>query len=122
MRSGCCDCNREITTQPGDREMTHRIGGFIAAMGFLVVGGVAGAAEGPVKIGVLNDMTSVYSDAGGKGALEAAIMAAEDAGLVLGHKVESVSADHQNKPDVRSVIARQWYERDGVDMITNVPN
>src|SRR6185312_1861454 len=57
----------------------------------------------------------------GKGSVVAAQMAAEDAGQVLGHKVEVVSADHQNKPDVGANIARKWYDEDGVDVITDVP-
>jgi branched-chain amino acid transport system substrate-binding protein len=74
-----------------------------------------------VKIGVLNDMSSLYADIGGKGSVESAKMAAEDAGMVLGKPVEVISADHQNKPDVGSSIARQWYDTDGVDVITDVP-
>jgi branched-chain amino acid transport system substrate-binding protein len=74
-----------------------------------------------VKIGVLNDMSSLYADIGGKGSVESAKMAAEDAGSVLGQPVQVVSADHQNKPDVGSSIARQWYDTDGVDVITDVP-
>jgi branched-chain amino acid transport system substrate-binding protein len=79
------------------------------------------AAEGPVKIGVLNDMSSLYSDIGGKGSVESAKMAAEDAGKVLGQPVEVVFADHLNKPDVGSSIARKWYDEEGVDVITDVP-
>jgi len=87
---------------------------------------LAGAASPPpaaaeVKIGVLSDLSSLYSDIGGKGSLEAAKMAAEDAGTVLGQPVQVISADHQNKPDVGSAIARQWYDTDGVDVITDVP-
>jgi branched-chain amino acid transport system substrate-binding protein len=78
-------------------------------------------AAAQVKIGVLNDMSSVYADIGGKGSVESAKMAAEDAGPVLGQPVQVVSADHQNKPDVGSAIARQWYDTDGVDVITDVP-
>ncbi len=80
----------------------------------------AGAADG-VKIGVLNDMSSVYADIGGKGSVEAAKLAVEDAGPVLGKPAEIVFADHLNKPDVGSNIARQWYDQDGVDVITDVP-
>jgi branched-chain amino acid transport system substrate-binding protein len=78
-------------------------------------------ATAQVKIGVLNDMSSLYSDIGGKGSVEAAKMAAEDAGQVLGQPVQVISADHQNKPDVGSAIARQWYDTEGVDVITDVP-
>ena len=82
--------------------------------------GVATAGS-PVKIGVLTDMSSVYADGAGKGSVEAARMAIEDAGDVLGAPAELVSADHQNKPDIATGIARQWYDRDGVDMITDLP-
>ncbi len=93
--------------------------GVAAAVAGLV--GVAQPAAAQVKIGVLNDMSSLYSDIGGKGSLESAKMAAEDAGPVLGQPVQVISADHQNKPDVGSAIARQWYDTDGVDVITDVP-
>jgi branched-chain amino acid transport system substrate-binding protein len=78
-------------------------------------------ATAQVRIGVLNDMSSLYSDIGGKGSVESAKMAAEDAGAVLGQPVDVVFADHQNKPDVGSSIARQWYDTGGVDVITDVP-
>jgi branched-chain amino acid transport system substrate-binding protein len=86
--------------------------------------GAAGAAAqtAPVKIGVLTDMASLYADIGGKGSLEAAKMAAEDAGPVLGQPVQVIGGDHQDKPDVGSSIARQWYDQEGVDVITDVPN
>ncbi len=95
---------------------------ILAAVACCTAPGAVRAAEGPVKIGVLADMTSLYAPAGGEGDVEAARMAAEDAGEVLGHKVEVVSADHQNKADIGSAIARQWYDNDSVDMITAVPN
>src|SRR5918993_2357506 len=84
----------------------------------------AGAAQAQtsVKIGVLNDRSGVYADITGEGSVIAARMAAEDfKAAEKGLKVEIVSADHQNKPDVGSNIARQWYDRDGVDVITDVP-
>ena len=90
----------------------------------LVVGlsSVANAADSdPVKIGVLADMSGVYADIGGQGSVEAVKMAIEDfGGNVLGKPVEVVSADGQNKPDVASNIARNWYES-GVDVITDIP-
>jgi branched-chain amino acid transport system substrate-binding protein len=92
-----------------------------AAAVAMSAGGAAAQSGAPVKIGVLNDMSSLYADIGGKGSLEAAKMAAEDAGPVLGQPVQVTSADHQNKPDVGSNIARQWYDQDGVDVITDVP-
>ena len=78
------------------------------------------AAQG-VKIGVLNDQSGVYADYGGKYSVEAARMAIEDfGGTVLGQKIEMVTADHQNKPDLAASIARRWYEVEGVDMITEL--
>jgi branched-chain amino acid transport system substrate-binding protein len=78
------------------------------------------SAQG-VKIGVLNDQSGVYADYGGKYSVEAARMAIEDfGGTVLGQKIELVTADHQNKPDLASSIARRWYDVDGVDMITEL--
>jgi len=94
----------------------------------LALAAVASAAQaqvsdGVVKIGVLSDMSSLYSDIGGSGSTVAARMAVEDFGAAKkGMKVEIVSADHQNKPDVGSAIARQWYDVDKVDVIVDVPN
>jgi branched-chain amino acid transport system substrate-binding protein len=79
------------------------------------------APETPVKIGVLGDQSGAYSAAGGKGSVEAARLAAEDAGLVLGKPVEIVSADFQLKVDVGVAIARKWYDEDNVDTIIDVP-
>jgi branched-chain amino acid transport system substrate-binding protein len=78
------------------------------------------SAQG-VKIGILNDQSGVYADYGGKYSLEAARMAVEDfGGEVLGQKIEIVTADHQNKPDLATSIARRWYDVEGVDMITEL--
>lgn len=75
-----------------------------------------------VKIGVLNDQSSLYADITGQGSVLAARMAVEDfGGKVAGLPVEVVFADHQNKPDVGTSLARQWLERDGVDVIVDVP-
>jgi len=89
---------------------------------------VAGAAhaqisDNVIKIGVLSDMSSLYTDLAGAGSVLAAKMAVEDSGIEKrGYKVEYVSADHQNKPDIGSAIARQWYDTDKVDVIVDVPN
>jgi branched-chain amino acid transport system substrate-binding protein len=93
---------------------------FLGAVVSLIA--VSARAEDPIKIGVMNDMSSVYAVAGGRETVEAVRMAIEDAGPVLGQKVELVSADHQNKPDVGSAIARRWFDIDGVDAIVDVPN
>ncbi|MGL1138523.1 ABC transporter substrate-binding protein, partial [Vibrio parahaemolyticus] len=73
--------------------------------------GMAQAQDtGPIKIGVMNDMTGVYADISGKGGALAARMAAEDfGGKVLGRPIEILEADHQNKPDVGSNVVRQWF-------------
>ncbi|KMO13776.1 ABC transporter permease [Methylobacterium indicum] len=77
-----------------------------------------GASDGVVKIGILNDQSGVYADFGGRGSVEAARMAVEDfGGKVLDVPVQIVDADHQNKPDIASNIARQWYDTDKVDAI-----
>ena len=76
-----------------------------------------------VKIGVLTDLSGVYSDFGGPGAVEAARMAVADfGGKVLGKTVEVISADHQNKADVAASKAREWYDTQGVDLITESLN
>ena len=83
-----------------------------------------GVSDGAVRIGVLTDMTGVFSDLAGAGAVTAAQMAIDD--FVEKEKppfkVELVSADHQNKPDIATGIARQWYDTGGVDLITDVIN
>ena len=97
---------------------------LIASLG-LAGAGLANAqiSGNVVKIGVLNDMSGVYADIGGPGSVVAAKMAVEDylKSSKSSLKVEVVSADHQNKPDVGSSIVRKWYDSDGVDMIVDVP-
>ena len=83
---------------------------------------LAQISDDTVKIGVLTDMSSLYSDATGTGSLIATQMAAEDfGGKVKGKAIEVIGGDHQNKPDVGSNIARQWYDTDKVDAIVDVP-
>ena len=79
-------------------------------------------SDGVVKLGVLNDMSSLYADVSGKGGVVAAQMAAEDfGGKVLGAPIEIIGGDHQNKPDVGAGLARQWIDTDHVDAIVDVP-
>src|SRR5687767_7616719 len=83
----------------------------------------AQVSDGVIKIGVLNDQSSLYADLTGQGSVVAARMAVEDFGAdKKGMKVEIIFADHQNKPDVGSQVARQWYDADKVDVIVDVPN
>src|SRR6185436_2146681 len=97
----------------------------IIAAAIAALAGTANAqvSDGIVKIGVMSDMSSLYADIGGPGSVVAARMAVDD--YLKAHKtnlkVEIVSADHQNKPDVGSQIARQWYDVDKVDAIVDVP-
>ena len=94
----------------------------VAAMGLSVGTAQAQISGGVVKIGVMSDMSGLYSDIGGPGSVAAARLAVEDFNAAKkGLKVEIVSADHQNKPDVGSSVARQWYDADGVDAIVDVP-
>jgi branched-chain amino acid transport system substrate-binding protein len=80
-------------------------------------------SDGVIKIGVLTDMSSLYTDLSGAGSVLAARLAVEDYGAAgKGMKVEIVNADHQNKPDVGSSVARQWYDVDKVDAIVDTPN
>jgi branched-chain amino acid transport system substrate-binding protein len=80
-------------------------------------------SDNVIKIGVLTDMSSLYTDLSGKGSELAARMAVEDFGAAKkGMKVEIISADHLNKPDVGSNLARQWYDVDKVDVIVDTPN
>jgi branched-chain amino acid transport system substrate-binding protein len=99
-----------------------------AAAGWLAFGAApfataqAQISDDVVKIGVLSDMSSLYSDIGGKGSVAAAQMAVKDfGGKVAGKTIEIISADHLNKPDVGSAIARQWADQDHVDVIVDVP-
>jgi branched-chain amino acid transport system substrate-binding protein len=85
--------------------------------------GAATAADKPVRIGVLNDMSSVYADFQGRGSVIAAQMAVEDfGGKVAGRMIEVIFADHQNKADIGAGIAQRWFDVDGVDVIVDVPN
>src|SRR5437773_8451532 len=91
-----------------------------ASLAFAASGAQAQISDGVVRIGVLSDMSSLYSDIGGGGSAVAARMAIADF-PTKGVKVEFLSADHLNKPDVGSSIARQWYDVDKVDVIVDVP-
>ncbi len=97
----------------------------ILTMALTLAAGAAHAqiSDGVVKIGVLNDQSSLYADLSGQGSVVAARMAVEDFGAAAkGMKVEVIFADHQNKADVGSNIARQWLDVDKVDVIVDVPN
>ena len=89
----------------------------------VLLAGRARAAEKPLRIGVLNDMSGVFADYQGPGSVLAAQLAVEDAGGRAGSRaVELIFADHQNKPDTGMAITRKWLDQDGVDVVMDVPN
>ena len=95
----------------------------LTAIAVALAAGTAQAQQVNVKVGVLSDMSSLYSDLAGPGSTAAAKMAIAD--FVKDHpnvKVELVSADHQNKPDIGSNVANKWFDTENVDMIIDVPN
>ncbi len=102
---------------------TARIVVLAVVVALMAAPASAQISDGVIKIGVLNDQSSLYADLAGQGSVVAARMAVEDFGSdKKGLKVEIISADHQNKPDVGSQIARQWFDTDKVDVIVDVPN
>ena len=96
---------------------------FLLATAAATILATSAYAQGTdIKIGVLNDRSGTYADLSGEGSAVAARMAAEDFGAAAkGLNVEVVAADHQNKPDIASNVARQWIDEDGVDVIADVP-
>ena len=104
--------------------MSIRCSVQMVAAAFALTAGFAQAqiSDGVIKIGVMNDQSGTYADLAGPGSVVAARMAVEDFGAAKkGIKVEIVVADHQNKPEVGSSIARQWFDVDKVDVIVDVP-
>ena len=104
--------------------MKRKVLATLVAATFALGAGAAQAqiSDGVIKIGVMNDMSGLYADIAGPGSVVAAKMAVEDFGAAKkGMKVEVVGADHQNKPDIGSTIARTWYDTDKVDVIVDVP-
>ena len=101
----------------------RRFGLVAAICAGLVWAAGADAQTKTIKVGVLTDMSGLYSDLGGPGAVLAAQMAVEDSGLTKkGWKIDVISGDHQNKPDVGANLARQWFDVDKVDVIADTPN
>jgi branched-chain amino acid transport system substrate-binding protein len=104
--------------------MQNRISAFLVAVALSCAAtGFASAQDKTIKIGVLTDNSGLYSDLGGVGSTLAAQMAVEDSGLAgKGWKIEVISADQQNKPDIATNIARQWIDVDKVDIFMDVLN
>jgi branched-chain amino acid transport system substrate-binding protein len=94
---------------------------FLACVALSGFGMPAVAAGDVIRIGVLSDMSGPYSDIAGKGSVAAAELAVEDFGGAIGNRrIEIVSADHQNKPDLGSAIARKWFDNERVDVVVDV--
>ncbi|MET4038807.1 ABC transporter substrate-binding protein [Bradyrhizobium sp. RT6a] len=104
--------------------ITKSIASFLLGTALVVTAtGAAFAQDKTVKIGALSDQSGLYADLGGPGSTLAAQMAIEDSGLAAkGWKIDIISGDHQNKPDIGTAIARQWFDVDKVDVIVDVPN
>src|SRR5947199_5904640 len=104
--------------------MTKSIASFLLGTALaMTTAGAAFAQDKTVKIGALSDQSGLYADLGGPGSTLAAQMAVEDSGLAgKGWKIDIISGDHQNKPDIGTAIARQWFDVDKVDVIVDVPN
>jgi branched-chain amino acid transport system substrate-binding protein len=107
-----------MISQTGVKALTAAACAVVATTSITATGARAEISDGVVRFGVLNDQSGVYSDFGGKGSVIAAQMAVEDFGGTVGGKpVEVLSADHQNKPDIASNLAREWMDNKGVDAI-----
>jgi branched-chain amino acid transport system substrate-binding protein len=104
--------------------MKNRIAALLLGSALtLAAGNLAVAQDKTIKIGSLSDQSGLYADLGGPGSTLAAHMAVEDSGITAkGWKIDIISGDHQNKPDVGTAIARQWFDVDKVDVIVDVPN
>jgi branched-chain amino acid transport system substrate-binding protein len=115
-----------MATRPKEAAFHHaaRMIAFVGATVLsLTTSAHAQVSDDLVKIGVLGDMSSLYADIAGPGSVIAARLAVEDfGGTVLGKKIEIVSADHQNKPDIGASIVRKWFDAEQVDAVADVPN
>ena len=94
---------------------------FGVVLAMVLFGGASAMERRPLKIAMFADLSSVYSQTGGAGAIEAARMAIEDFGAADGGPIEFVFADPRNNPGLGAAIARKWYA-EGVDVIADVPN
>src|SRR5262249_54790100 len=113
-------CAAALAATPGCKK-SDPPGGSSGSASSAATGGGGGGGH-KIVIGVLTDMSGLYADLAGAGSVVAAQMAVDEVGGKVGDlPVEVVSGDHQNKPDIGSNIARQWYDVDGVDVIVDTP-
>src|SRR5688572_12309157 len=105
-----------------ERNMRWKALALSAVTAFAAPAAMAQISDGVIKLGVMNDQSGLYADIGGPGSVWAARKAVEDfCKANKCEKIEVVFADHQNKPDIGSNIARQWLDVDKVDAIVDVP-
>jgi len=105
------------------RQLAMTAFGILIALGGTAAAQEARLSDNVLRIGVLTDMSGVFSENTGKGSVVAVEMAVADAGgKALGRTIEVISGDHQNKPDLASSMAREWFDRQGVDMIADLIN
>jgi branched-chain amino acid transport system substrate-binding protein len=104
------------------RTIVSRLATLICVLTALACAPALAEKDGVLRVGVMNDMSGVYSDFQGQGSVLAAQLAAEDFAKQSKRKVEILAGDHLNKPDVGSAIARRWLDVEGVDMIIDLPN
>lgn len=101
----------------------HCLSAILASLGLASAAHAQGVSDNVVKIGVISDTSSAYADIGGKGSVAAAAMAIKDfGGKVLGKPIEMLSVDHQNKADIGATRAREWFDRESVDMVVGLGN
>ncbi|MBB1652513.1 ABC transporter substrate-binding protein [Delftia sp. UME58] len=101
----------------------HCLSAILASLGLASTAHAQGVSDNVVKIGVISDTSSAYADIGGKGSVAAAAMAIKDfGGKVLGKPIEMLSVDHQNKADIGATRAREWFDRESVDMVVGLGN
>jgi branched-chain amino acid transport system substrate-binding protein len=117
---------RTISGRPGEdimsRVIVSRLATLTCVLTALACAPAFAEKDGVLRVGVMNDMSGVYSDFQGAGSVLAAQLAAEDFAKQSKRKVEVLAGDHLNKPDVGSAIARRWLDIEGVDMIIDLPN
>lgn len=95
--------------------MRHKLAGAVVLA--FAMGGTAYAEEAPIRIGFISDLTGISRDADGPAGADAIRMAIEDQGIVMGRKVELLVADHQNRADIASATAREWFDQRNLDML-----
>ena len=103
-----------------NKQICCTLSAFLLSMCFIGTS-MAQANKNPVKIGVMTDMSSLFSDIGGRGSVSAAQMAIDDfGGSVLGKPIQLITYDHQNKPDIAASKAREWFDEDKVNAIVDL--